>query len=138
MSESDLTARNVAQVGDIYARYARGDRGAVLGALAPDVRWSSIGGEALSWAGERRGRAGVEAYFAALDAEVSQLGYEVERVIAQGEWIAVLATVTVRYRGNGRECRYAKADFIRMVDGHLADFREFYDTAQACRDQACY
>jgi ketosteroid isomerase-like protein len=134
MSNGDLTARNVARVQDIYSRYAQGDREALYGALAPGVTWTSIGDGLLPWAGTRRGRAGVEGYFAELDAQAEVAGYEVEQVIAQGEWIAILATVTVRYRRTGQEHRYAKADFMRVVDGQITDFREFYDTAQACRD----
>ncbi|HEY8614076.1 MAG TPA: nuclear transport factor 2 family protein [Roseomonas sp.] len=137
MGESDLTARNVARVQDIYGRYAQGDRGALYEALAPEVTWTSIGDGLLPWAGIRQGRAGVERYFGDLDAAADIAGYEVEQVIAQGEWIAILATVTVRYRRNGREYRYAKADFMRIVNGLVTDFREFYDTAQACRDNNC-
>ncbi|MFC0386312.1 nuclear transport factor 2 family protein [Muricoccus vinaceus] len=136
MDEGDLTARNLARVQDIYGRYAQGDRSALYEALAPGVTWTSIGEGALPWAGTRQGRAGVERYFGDLDAVADVAGYEVEQVIAQGEWIAVLATVTVRHHGAGGEHRYAKADFIRIVDGMVADFREFYDTAQACRDRA--
>jgi len=135
MGEGDLTARNVARVRDIYGRYAQGDRSALYEALAPGVTWSSAGEGALPWAGIRQGREGVERYFGALDAAADIVGYEVEQVIAQGEWIAILADVTVRYRGGGGEHRYAKADFIRIVDGMVADFREFYDTARACRDR---
>jgi ketosteroid isomerase-like protein len=137
MSDSDLTARNVARIQDVYGRYAQGDRGALFEALAPGVTWTSIGDGLVSWAGVRQGRAGVERYFADLDAEVDVTGYEVEQIIAQGDWIAILAAATVRYRRSGQEHRYAKADFVRVVDGQVVDFREFYDTAQACRDRAC-
>ncbi|SHI73960.1 Ketosteroid isomerase-related protein [Roseomonas rosea] len=137
MVESDVTARNLARVQDIYGRYAEGDRSALYEALSPEVSWSSAGDGALPWAGTRRGPEGVRSYFDALDAQGEVTGYEVEQVIAQGEWIAVLACATIRYRGNGQEHRYAKADFIRSVDGRVADFREFYDTARACREQSC-
>jgi ketosteroid isomerase-like protein len=137
MSDSNLTARNVARVQDVYGRYAQGDRDAIFEALAPEVTWTSIGEGLVPWAGVRRGPAGVKQYFSDLDAEAEIIGYDVEQVIAQGEWIAILAYATVRYRRNGQEHRYAKADFIRMADGKVVDFREFYDTGQACRDHAC-
>ena len=137
MDESDLTTRNVARVQDIYGRYAQGDRSALYEALAPGVSWTSIGNGALPWGGTRQGRAGVERYFTDLDAAAEVTGYEVEQIIAQGEWIAILATATVRYRRGGQEHRYAKADFMRIVNGLITDFREFYDTAQACQDRNC-
>ncbi|WP_376096678.1 nuclear transport factor 2 family protein [Roseomonas sp. CCTCC AB2023176] len=128
MSDAEITARNVARVQDIYARYAAGDRGAVFEALAPGVRWSSLGDGALPWAGLHEGPAGVERYFAAVDAEVVVTGYEVEQVVAQGEWIAVLARLTFRSRATGTEHASPKADFLRIVDGRISEFREFYDT----------
>ncbi len=137
MGDTEQAARNVAQVQGIYARYARGEREALYEALSPDAIWRSEGDGLLPWAGTHRGRAGVEAYFATLDAEASVIGYEVEQVIAQGEWVAILATATVRYHAGGQECRYAKADFVRLVEGQVVDFREFYDTARACQDHAC-
>jgi len=135
MSHSDPTAQTVARVQDIYRRYARGDRESLYGALAPEVTWTSVGGtDLLPWAGTRHGRAGVAEYFTQLDAEADITGYDVEQVIVQGQWMAILAKVTVRYRRNGQEHRYPKADFLRVVDGMVVDFREFYDTAQASRD----
>jgi ketosteroid isomerase-like protein len=137
MSGSDSASSNLARIQEIYDRYAQGDRKALYDALGSEVRWTSIGTGLLPWAGTREGPAGVEQYFSDLDAEAEIIGYEVEQVIAQGEWIAILAHATVRYRRNGQEHRYAKADFIQMVDGKVVDFREFYDTGQACRDHAC-
>lgn len=137
MSDRDIGLRNLERVQHIYARYAQGDRAALYDALAPGVSWTSIGDGTLPWSGTRHGPDGVRGYFDALDSQAEAAGYEVEQVIAQGEWIAVLATALIRYRASGRTCRYPKADFIRLVDGMVVDFREFYDTAQACRDRDC-
>jgi len=130
-----ITERSVARVNDIYARYAAGDREALFGALTPEARWLSIGEGALPWAGEYRGRQGVETYFSRLDAEAKVVRYEVEQVIAQGEWVAVLAWATVQYEATGQTHRYAKADFVKLDGDRVAEFREFYDTHQSCRDR---
>ncbi|MDB5412270.1 MAG: hypothetical protein JWR10_605 [Rubritepida sp.] len=135
MSETDLTERSIARVQEIYGRYAAGDREALYGALTPDATWTSIGDASIPWSGVHRGRAGVENYFAIIDAEAKVIGYEVERVIAQGEWVAVLATATIRYAHSGRDHRYAKADFIRLDGSNIAEFREFYDTTQTSKDR---
>ncbi len=134
MSES-LTERSVARVTEIYGRYAAGDREALYEALTPDAKWLSIGEGALPWAGEYRGREGVETYFSRLEAEAKVVGYEVEQVIAQGEWVAVLAWATVRYEATGCTHRYAKADFVKLNGDRVVEFREFYDTQQTCRDR---
>jgi ketosteroid isomerase-like protein len=114
-----------------YAEYAKGDRQVVFDALAEDVVWRSNGGDGLAWSGERRARAGVEAYFAALDSCARVVGYEVERIIASGEWVVGLSTVHVEAVGTGERRSYAKADVFRMRDGRIAEFREYYDTGAA-------
>src|SRR4051812_28907477 len=106
MSET-LTERSVARVNDLYSRYAAGDREALYAALTPDARWLSIGEDTIPWAGKSGGRGGVETYFARLEAEAKVVGYEVEQIIAQGEWVAILAWATVRYEATGKICRYA-------------------------------
>jgi ketosteroid isomerase-like protein len=130
----DLAQRNVAQMQRIYAEYAAGNRAPLLDALSEDVSWHSVGCGDLPWSGLHRGRAGVGDYFAALGANVSVLGYEVEQVIAEGEWICVLGTIRVRYGAGGGEHEYAKADIFRLRDGRIVEFREFYDTAKACAE----
>ncbi|MDB5378484.1 MAG: hypothetical protein JWR00_2930 [Rubritepida sp.] len=134
MSEN-LSERSIARVTEIYGRYAAGDREALYEALTPDAKWLSIGEGALPWAGEYRGREGVETYFSRLDAEAKVVDYEVEQVIAQGEWVAVLAWATVRYEATGCTHRYAKADFVKLDGDRVVEFREFYDTSQTCRDR---
>ncbi|NMJ39662.1 nuclear transport factor 2 family protein [Roseomonas sp. JC162] len=132
----DATARNRARVEAIYAAYLAGDLPAVLDAMAPEIRW--VSGEATSgapWSGERLGRAGVEAYFAALAAACRIVDYRVGRIIADGDWVAVTATVRARFHQTGEEQQLDKVDVLRLRDGQVVEFREFYDTtaiAAAC------
>jgi ketosteroid isomerase-like protein len=113
----------------IYTEYARGNRAAVLEALAEDVAWHSVDCAAIPWGGSYRGREGVETFFARLDSGAEIIGYEVERVIAQGEWVTVLARVRARFPATGAEAEFASADILRIRDGRILEFREFYDTA---------
>jgi ketosteroid isomerase-like protein len=132
----DSTARNRARVEEIYGAYLRGDLPFVLDAMAEDVRWTS--GEATSgapWCGERVGRDGVAAYFAALRGECDIVGYEIGRVIVDGDWAAVTARVRAAFRRSGEVQELGKVDVMRLRDGLVAEFREYYDTsaiAAAC------
>ncbi|NOG72446.1 nuclear transport factor 2 family protein [Roseicella sp. DB1501] len=128
-----LTALSRARQDELYACYARGDRAAVLDALAEDVVWTSAACPGIPWGGTHRGRAGVEAFFAALDAALAVTSYTVERVIADGEWVTVLAEARGRVHATGREIVLAKTDILRLRDGRVLEFRELYDTA-AVRD----
>jgi ketosteroid isomerase-like protein len=62
------------------------------------------------------------------------VAYDIERILADGDWATVLATARVRYHADGRECDYAKVDVLRLEGGRIAEFREHYDTAEAARD----
>ena len=128
-AEAACTRDSLATQSRIYAEYARGNRAAVLEALAEDVAWHSVGCAEIPWGGSYRGRQGVETFFARLDAAAALTAYEVERVIAQGEWVTVLARVRARFPSTGTEREFASADVLRIRDGRILEFREFYDTA---------
>ncbi|MEO3470815.1 nuclear transport factor 2 family protein [Roseomonas sp. CAU 1739] len=126
----DLTARNRARVDALYAAYLAGDMASVIGAMAEDVRW--VSGEdtaSAPWSGERIGREGVQAYFAALAAECRILDYRIGQIIVDGDWAAVTATVRARFHRSGMEQELDKVDVLRLRDGQVAEFREYYDTS---------
>jgi uncharacterized protein len=124
-----LTLRTRAQQADLYAAYAGGNRAAVLDALADDVTWTSVAAPGIPWAGTHHGRAGVEAYFAGIDGAVRITGYAVERVIAEGEWVTVLARARAQVLATGAEIEIAKVDVLHLADGRIRSFAEHYDTA---------
>jgi ketosteroid isomerase-like protein len=113
----------------LYAEYARGNRAAVFEALAEDVAWHSVASDGIPWGGSHRGRDGVESYFSRLDSAARVVGFDVERVIAQDEWITALVRVRVRFPATGTEREFAAANILRVRGGRVAEFREFYDTA---------
>ena len=124
-----LTLRTRAHQADLYARYAGGNRAAVLDALAEDVTWTSVAAPGIPWGGTHHGRAGVEAYFAGIDGAVRITGYAVERVIAEGEWVTVLARARAQVLATGAEIEIAKVDVLHLADGRIRSFAEHYDTA---------
>ncbi|MCO6418522.1 nuclear transport factor 2 family protein [Siccirubricoccus sp. KC 17139] len=132
MCSSPADPTPVQRVTELYDRYAAGDRDCVLDALAEDVVWTSHGGELLPWSGRHEGRAGVEAYFRQLDAELKVTFYRCERIIAQGGWVAVQASVRTSFRG-GPEQAFAKVDLLRLDGDRLAEFHEYYDSASLTR-----
>lgn len=125
----DLTKRNRARVAEIYGAYLAGDMNVVMAAMAEDVRWVSGEEPGAPWCGERVGRDGVAAYFAALAAECRILDYRIGQVIVDGDFAAVTATVRARFHRTGMEQEIAKVDVLRLRDGQVAEFREYYDTS---------
>ncbi|WP_426956558.1 nuclear transport factor 2 family protein [Muricoccus radiodurans] len=135
MSDTEA-AGNVALLQGLYAEYAAGNRAPFFNAMAEDLTFISAGGGGLPWSGTWHGTAGVGTYFSRLDETVQVRSYTVEHVIAQGEWVVALAKLRLAFHGSDREFELEKADFHRLRDGKLVEFREFYDSAFvcACRD----
>lgn len=126
--ETDAT-RNRAFVEDIYARYAAGDLDIVLGSLAEDAVWESEC-NCLPWSGRFIGP-GARDYFVRLAAACEVRGYTVERVVADEDWVVVIATVRLHLRDSGREETFRKVDTLRVKGDRILEFREYYDTARA-------
>jgi ketosteroid isomerase-like protein len=124
-----LTQRSLAEQSRLYDEYGRGNRAAVLDALAEDVVWTSMAGPEIPWGGTHHGRAGVEEYFAKLDAVLRITGYAVEQVIPEGEWVTIMARGRARFLATGAELELPKVDIMRIRDGRILEFREYYDTA---------
>ncbi|MBR0649655.1 nuclear transport factor 2 family protein [Roseomonas terrae] len=135
--ENGLTERNRLRVRQLYDAYVGGDMATVMASLTDDVCWTSGDGpSAAPWCGCRNGRAGVEQYFAELAAKCSILDYRVGEIIVDGDRVAVTAVVRARYHHSGAEREVTKVDVIRMRDGQVAEFREYYDTAAMAADLA--
>ena len=134
MASHDLTEATRARVLSLYADYVRGNMDAVMAGIAEDIAWHSLGEHDAPWSGHWTGRQGVADYFAALGRVCAVATFEIERVIVDGDWASVLATVRIRFHADGREATYAKVDVLRLADGVVAEFREFYDTALMLRD----
>ncbi|MBR0679252.1 nuclear transport factor 2 family protein [Roseomonas eburnea] len=134
MASRDLTEATRARVHALYADYVRGDMAAVMGCMAEGIAWHSLGNHDAPWSGRWLGKQGVADYFAAVGRVCAVTGWEIERVIADGEWATVLGTLRVRFHADGSETTYAKVDILHLADGMLVEFREFYDTATMLRD----
>lgn len=133
MASQDVTQATRERVTALYAAYGRGDMAAVMAGLAEDIAWTSLG-DGAPWCGSWRGREGVAGYFAAVTGVCAIAGYEVERILADGEWATVLSTLRTRFHADGSETTHAKADILRLSGGLVVEFREFYDTARMLGD----
>lgn len=125
------TDSNVAMLQETYKRYAKEGIGPVLDHLTDDVVWNSYGPCDLPWCGQHIGRDGVSSFYERLEGVLSIVKYDVHQVIAQGEWVVALATVTAQSKASGRTESFEKADVFRMRDGQISEFREYYDSARA-------
>lgn len=134
MAPQEPTEATRARVAALYAAYVRGDMAAVMAGMAEGIAWQSLGDHGAPWSGRWQGRQGVADYFAAIGRVCAVTAYEVEHIIADGDWATVLGTLRVRFHADGSEAVYAKADILHLADGLVVEFREFYDTARMLGD----
>ena len=129
---SEDAMRNKEALAAAYAGYARADAGPLIAMLAEDVCYNAVvDRQHLGFAGPSHGR----------DAFIETLGrisegfelqkYEVLKMIAQDDLVAVHADVAYAHRVTGREGGSEKIDLFRLFDGRIVEFNEFFDTHAA-------
>jgi len=101
--------------------------------VADEVRWRTLGAAA---AGDNftqgcRSKAEVKRYFEELGTQWAMLGYKMDEFIAQGDRVVAVGKVSWRHRATGNAVHTPLVNVIRMRDGKIVDFMEFYDTAAA-------
>ncbi len=101
--------------------------------MADDVEFRSLAGGApgMEFTRDCRSKSDVERYFAELVRDWQMIHYTVDHFIAQGDRVAVLGSCGWKSLKTGKIVETPKGDFIRLRDGKVIEFFEFYDTAKA-------
>ena len=127
MGEVDLETR--AAVDALYRAYTGHDFESFADMLHEDIDWVIHGPiDVVPFAGLRRGRAAV---LQAIGGIVESYGLErhtIEVLLVAGDRAALMADVSFRQRATGRTLRFRVANFLRIKDGRLIEFREFADS----------
>jgi ketosteroid isomerase-like protein len=101
----------------------------VAALLHDDIDWviySPI--DVFPFAGQRLGRAAVLQAIAELSSRYSLESHNPEMQIVEGDRAAVMADVGFKQLASGRILRFRVANFLRIQDGQLIEFREFADS----------
>ena len=104
-----------------------------LDLMSPSVRFRSLAGGApgLEFTQDCRCSGDVERYFGALPQDWTMEHYTVDELFASGDRVVMLGHMSWTNKRTGRKVDTPKADFLRMQDGKVVEFFEFYDTAKA-------
>lgn len=137
-AEIPAASSNEATIRHAYEMWSDSQAGAAsveqwLNLVSDDVRWLSLADGAPGMAFSRPGfsRTDVERYFAEVGEDWEMVSYVPDEFICDGDRIVMLGSCSWRYRATGKVVATPKADFIRMRDGKIVEFQEFYDTARA-------
>jgi ketosteroid isomerase-like protein len=128
----------VALITGIYKRWSEtkgGNVEEILNILADDVVWRSIanGLHGLNFAKEPLTKPNVRSYFESLGKDWELVFFDVERIIAQGNAVVVVAECSFRHRRTGKSFMSPKVDIWDFRRGKVAGFFEYFDTASAIR-----
>ena len=115
------------RVRDIYAAFARGDIGAVLGAFAPDISWTDA--EGFPYGGTYVGPESVlQNVFARIGAEWSSYTVEPRELVAEGDTVVAIGDYAGTYRATGKSFRAPFAHVWKFAGERVAKFNQHTDT----------
>ena len=123
------TRSHVELVKEAYAAFGAGDLQKLLGLLTPDVIWEFPASKVIPWAGTFTGPGEVTKFFAALKEHSVVESYEVLHFVASDDRVLVLGRERVRVKTTGLTWTCEWVNAVTVVDGKIACFREYTDTA---------
>lgn len=117
----------LAFVQDLYGAFARGDVPAVLGALAPDVRWTEAAGG--PYGGVSIGpEAVLQNVFMKLGTEWDGFAAVPGKFVADGDIVIALGDYSGRHRATGRSFQARFAHVWTVRNGRAVEFEQITDT----------
>ena len=98
-----------------------------------EISWSSLAGGVAGLEFTRccRSKQEVLRYFVEMTRDWEMLSYTAQEFVAQGDRVVMLGHCAWKNRKTGKTASTPKADVIRLRDGKIVEFMEFYDTAVA-------
>ena len=125
-----MSNANVMLVQNIYAAFGRGDITTIISAMTPDVEWEIVGRPAdFPTLGPRRAQAGVRQFFDLVAQHLDFLEFSPKEFFATDNVVFVLGHYAMTVKKTGRDARSDWIYVFTIVDGKVAKFREFLDTA---------
>ena len=113
----------------IYAAFGNGDIATITASVADEVDWEFVGPPTLPFAGRRRNRDGVGAFFAAIPQADQIHQFEPREFIEAGEHVTVLGWEQSTALDTNKEFSTEWVHVFTVKDGKVTRWRGFYDTA---------
>jgi len=118
-----------ATVEELYDAYERRDGDRIAALVHDDIDWVIYAPVSVfPFVGPRQGRAAVLQALGAIAEEYTLQSYKREIMIVDGDRAAVMSDVNFTQRATGRTLRFRVANFLRIQDGRVIEFREFVNS----------
>jgi ketosteroid isomerase-like protein len=117
---------------EIQDAFRKGDYAQIAARYHDDIDWLFHGPRSVfPEIGRRHGKVAVFQALAALNALYRFERYETDHLIAEGDYAAGIADVTLVQRATGRTIQCRVANFQRVKDGLVVEYRGFMDSFDA-------
>jgi ketosteroid isomerase-like protein len=124
---SEQSTREV--VIDLYDAYERRDLDRVAELIDDDVEWIIYAPmQVFPFAGYRRGKSAVLRALAGIAKDYELKSYVPQVVVVDGDRAAVMSDVAFMQRATERTLHFHLANFLRIQNGRVVEFREFANT----------
>ena len=125
--DRDLIAARLAM---ILEGCARGDVAGVLAHFTPDIVYTGGTWRLYPLSAPRNGRESCGEMLKAIYVDYEIFGSTIERLVIDGDRVALLRTTRLRNRGTGKSAAVQIWNFARFRDGLICEFSEYPDTAE--------
>lgn len=117
----------------MYAAFGRADVPAITACVADEVDWEFVGPSTLAYAGRRRNRSEVAAFFAAIPLADQIHLFEPREFIEAGEHVTVLGWEQSTAIETGKEFSSEWVHVFTVKNDHVTRWRGFFNTAARYR-----
>lgn len=121
------TATTIVQ--EVYAAFGRGDVPAILSLVASDVDWEFVASPGLAYAGRRRSRAEVAAFFEAIPRTDNIHAFEPREFLEAGSHVTVLGWERATALDTGKDFESEWVHVFTVTEGKVTRWRGFFNTA---------
>jgi len=118
---------NAATIRSLYEAFARGDVPTVLGALAPDVRWTEA--EGFPYGGTYSGpQAVLENVFMKLGGEWEGFAAVPRELVSEGETVVAIGMYSGKFKATGKSMKAPYVHVWKFKGGKVQVFEQHTDT----------
>jgi ketosteroid isomerase-like protein len=121
---------NVALMRSLYEAYSRRNPAPLFETLSDAVQFHFVAHpDHFTFAGSHTGKDGVQRALELIAQEYDWLVYQARDFIAEGDRVVALTDGVIQHRASGKELPMRMVDIIRIEDGRIVEFTEFFDSA---------
>jgi ketosteroid isomerase-like protein len=132
-----MAQQNVDLIRQLYAAFARGDAGAVLGAFDPEIEWNEAENIAYADRNPYRGPQQVaEGVFGRLMTEWDGFSVTPRQFVADAETVVVTGRYGGKYKASGLPLDAQFVHVWTIRNGKVVAFQQYADTLQFSRVMA--